>query len=180
MGFKLDTWPHCLGPTSNPPLIAITVIVIFFAHFCVAAGFLFTHKPLSLYRFPSKFRNEFWGLLLGVAGFFVLARALKQVVLRKQEARYQAMLRSSGGSRLSSARGSLGRVTAADRTVLRAPTLRIQELKSKLRWLTLKAPKIVPLLSGLSTAMTNVNSQADTIVSDPSARSPAQMAHERV
>ncbi|KAL3146673.1 hypothetical protein ABBQ32_000901 [Trebouxia sp. C0010 RCD-2024] len=145
MGFKLDTWPHCLSPTSNPPLIVITLIFIFFAHFFVAAGFLFTHLPLALFRFPDKFRNKLWGILLGAAALFVIIRALRQVVLRKQHARqHQALQRSSGGSRLSTAGGSLG---SADVTTLRAQSLR--ELSTRFRWLTLRAPKIAPLVHGL-------------------------------
>ena len=170
MGFKLDTWPHCLGPSSNPPLVAITLIIIMFAHLFVAANFLFTHKPLSLYRFPTKFRNEFWGTLLGAAGFFVAARALKQVVQRKQQARMQAMLRGNSPSRLSSARASLGSgptsspgaqgsLNSASWAALHAQN---QGLSTRFRWLTLRAPKIAPLVPGLSRTMTGAHSQPNT------------------
>lgn len=143
MGFKVDTWPHCLGPTSNPPMIAVSIIIVIFAHAFVAANFLFTHRPLSLYRFPSKFRYEFWGILLGAAGFFVVARAVKLMHSKRQE-QHQAVLRESGGSRqLASSRNSLG---SGDRVVSRAYSLRMRELSTKFRWLTFRAPRVVPLL----------------------------------
>ena len=177
MGFKLDTWPHCLGPTSNPPLIAITLLIIFFAHFFVAAGFLFTHRPLSLYRYPGKFRNELWGILLGSAAFFVIIRALKQVVLRKQQARYrEVMQRSSRGNRLPTAGGSLGSV---DVTTLRANSLR--ELNTRFRWLTLRAPKIAPLVQGLSAgADAQCNTVAEGLYAEADVRSSAQKVDGRV
>ena len=192
MGFKLDTWPHCLGPTSNPPLIAITLIIIMFAHLFVAGGFLFTHRPLSLYRFPTKFRNEFWGILLGAAGFFVAARALKQVVLRKQQARIQAKLRGNSPSRLSSARASLGSgstglpsaggsLGGASWTALRAQS---RELTTKFWWLTLRAPKIAPLVPGLSRSMTHAHSHPETErvgqSGDALFKSASQLADDRV
>ncbi len=176
MGFKLDTWPHCLGPSSNPPLIAITLIIVFFAHFFVAAGFLFTHQPLALYRFPKKFRNELWGILLGAAAFFVVIRAVKQVVLRKQQARQHHAIRSSGGSRLSTAGGSLG---SEDMTTLRAHSLR--ELSTRFRWLTMRAPKIAPQIHGVSVG---TGALRNTVLSGQSAeasmRSFAQQPHGRV
>lgn len=190
MGFKLDTWPHCLGPTSNPPLIAITLIIVIFAHLFVAGGFLFTSKPLSLYRFPTKFRNEFWGILLGAAGFFVAARALKQVLQRKQQARIQALLRGNSPSRLSSARTSLrssptglpsagGSLGSASWAALRAQS---QELSTRFRWFTVRAPKIAPLVPGLSRALSkaepNIEGLGQTAQASPG--SSAQLARERV
>lgn len=194
MGFKVDTWPHCLGPTSNPPLIAVTLITIFFAHFFVAANFLFTHKPLSLYRFPTRFRNEFWGILLGAAGFFVIARALKQVVQRKQQERIQAELRSSGPSRLLTAGGSLGSgATATTLPSTRGSTgsatlnervAQSQEHSSSFRWFTRRAPRIAPLVPGLSRAMTHADSQPNPVVpaanTQTSSGTFAQRADERV
>ena len=187
LGFKLDTWPHCLGPTSNHPLIAITLIIVIFAHLSVAGGFLFTSKPLSLYRFPTKFRNEFWGILLGAAGFFVAARALKQVVQRKQQARIQAMLRSSpsrlssaganlgsGQTSLPSAGGSLG---SASWTALRAQS---HQLSTRCWWLTLRAPKIAPLVPGLSWAHAQPNTGGSGQTAQASPGSSAQLADENV
>lgn len=193
MGFKVDTWPHCLGPTSNPPLIAVTLITIFFAHLFVAANFLFTHQPLSLYRFPAKFRNEFWGILLGAAGFFVIARAVKQVVQRKQQDRIQAELRSSGPSRLLTASSSLGSGAATTLPSIRGSTgsvtlnahvAQAQEQSSRFRWFTNRAPKIAPLVPGLSRGMTHADSQPNPAVAAPNAQagsgSSAQWADERV
>lgn len=177
MGFKVDTWPHCLGPTSNPPLIAITLVIVIFAHVFVAAGFLFTHRPLSLYRFPTKFRNESCCILLGAAAFFVMARALKQVVQRKQQARHhQALQRRSGGSRLSGTGGSLG---SADVTTLQANSLR--ELSTKFRWLTLRAPKIAPLSHGLSgQATARRNTFASSLSIEVNFESRAKKGDEKV
>lgn len=195
MGFKVDTWPHCLGPTSNPPLIAVTLIIIFFAHFFVAANFLFTHQPLSLYRFPTGFRNEFWGILLGAAAFFVIARVVKQVVQRKQQERIQAELRSSGASRPLTAGGSLGSgatVTTLPSTrgstgsaTLNERVAQSQEHSSTFRRFIKRAPKIAPLVPGLSSGMTHADSQSgNTVVLAPNAEaspeSSAQPADERV
>ena len=169
MGFKVDTWPHSLGPTSNPPMIVCSVIIVILAHVFVAAGFLFTHEPLSLYRFPTKFRNELLGILLGAAAFFVVARALKQSLRRKKEERHQAVLRESGGSRqLSSSRNSLG---SGDRAALpRAFSLRMRELSTKFRWLTFRAPRIVPLVPEMSMAVANPRTPSKTVVSYPPAK----------
>ena len=143
MGFKVDTWPHCQGPSSNRPMIAVSVIIVIFAHGFVAANFLFTHRPLSLYRFPSKFRNQFWGILIAAAGVFVFARALRQILRRKQQDRQRAIIRDSGGSRQLNSSLHLG---IRDRTLPRSQLLTTLKLSNMFRWVTFTAPKIVPLV----------------------------------
>ena len=167
MGFKVDTWPHCLGPISNPPMIAVSIIIVIFAHVFVAANFLFTHRPLSLYRFPSKFRYDFWGVLLGAAGFFVVARAVK-LMHSKREEQHQAVLRESGGSRqLASSRNSLG---SGERVVPQAFSLRMRELSTKFQWLTFRAPRVAPLLPETSFTLSQPAPESRTAVPHPPAK----------
>ncbi len=168
LGFKVDTWPHCLGPSSNYPMVAMSVLVAIFAHVCVAAGFLFTGKPLSLYQFPHGFRYKFYGVLLAAAGFFVVARGIRQLTRWLQQKRYQALLLASGGSRqLFSSRNSLG---SAERRQALPSFIGVRELSTKLRWLSFRAPKIVPLTPEMSLAIAHGSSQSRTVNTYPPAK----------
>ncbi len=168
MGFKVDTWPHTLGPSSNRAMITVSVLVVIFAHLFVIASFLFTDKPLSLYHFPSQFRYKFYGILLGAAGVFVIQRSVRQVARRAQHQRYEALLRgNSAGRQLSSSRNSLG---SAERMLPNAYTLGMQQLGSKLRWLSFRAPKVHPLTPEMSIAIASVSGQSKTVKSYPPAK----------
>ena len=183
MGWKVDTWPHSQGPGSNKPLIIVSLLIAIFAHVFVAAGFLFTKQPLSLYHFPQRFRLEFYGILLTSAFIFVVQRAVRQFMRRAQQQKYQALLRESGGSRqLSSSRNSMG---SAEKLLPNAYSLGMQELITKLRWLTFRAPKIVPITSEMSVvAATRSSTRSHTAQVHPLAESKAisaqKSAHDKV
>ncbi|DBA85704.1 TPA: hypothetical protein ACH3X1_005275 [Trebouxia sp. C0004] len=168
MGFKVDTWPHTLGPSSNHAMVIVSVLVATFAHIFVIAGFLFTAEPLSLYHFPSQFRYKFYGILLAAAGVFVAQRSVRQVARRAQQQRYEALLHgNSAGRQLSSSRNSLG---SAERMLPSAYTLGMQQLGSKLRWLSFRAPKVNPLTPEISIAIASVSGQSKTVKSYPPAK----------
>lgn len=169
LGFKVDTWPHCLGPTSNYHLITVSVLIILFANVFVAAGFLFTAKPLSLYHFPHDFTYKLYGVLLSAAGVFTAQRVVRQIMRRTQQQRFEAQLRASGGSRqLSSSRNSLG---SAERALQAGTyTQGLQQLGSKLRWLSLRAPKIHPLTPEVSIAIALGSAPSKTVKSYPPAK----------
>jgi len=161
MGFKVDTWPHTLGPSSNYAMVIVSVLVVIFAHIFVVASFLFTAKPLSLYHFPSQFKYKFYGILLAAAGVFVAQRSVRQVARRAQQQRYEALLRgNSAGRQLSS----------AERMLPNSYTLGMQQLGSKLRWLSFRAPKVHPLTPEMSIAIASVSGQSKTVKSYPPAK----------
>jgi len=168
MGFKVDTWPHTLGPSSNYAMVIVSVLVVIFAHIFVVASFLFTAKPLSLYHFPSQFKYKFYGILLAAAGVFVAQRSVRQVARRAQQQRYEALLRgNSAGRQLSSSRNSLG---SAERMLPNSYTLGMQQLGSKLRWLSFRAPKVHPLTPEMSIAIASASGQSKTVKSYPPAK----------
>lgn len=182
MGWKVDTWPHCQGPGSNKLLIAATLLIVIFAHVFVSAGFLFTHRPLSLFHFPQKFRFQFYGILLVSAFLFVAQRAIRLRIRRAQQDRYRAMLLESGGSRqLSSSRSSFGS-GKIDKLLPSPYSLGVQELSTKLKWLTFRAPKIVPVTAQMSLAARQASrSRAAKVHPVTSAPEGAQRSvHERV
>ena len=178
MGFNVDTWPHAQGPRSNKPLIIGSLLIVLFAHVFVSANFLFTGKPLSLYHFPTRFRFELYSILLVSAFVFIVQRAVKHLMQRAQQQRYRALLRESGGSRqLSSSRYSMG---SAEKTAASAYSLGVQELSTKLRWLTFRAPKIVPISTELSVASPSRSIQSRTDRIHPLAKTTASAAQRTV
>ena len=178
MGFKVDTWPHAQGPSSNKPLIIVSLLIVIFAHVLVAANFLFTGQPLLLFHFPQRFRFELYGILLASAFIFIVQRAIKLLTARAQQQRHRALLRESGGSRqLSSSRNSMG---SAEKTVASAYNLGVQELSTKLRWLTFRAPKIVPISTELSMAAPSHSIQSRTDKIHPLAKTAASNAQRTV
>jgi len=149
-------------------MIIVSVLVVIFAHIFVVASFLFTKKPLSLYHFPNQFRYKFYGILLAAAGVFVAQRSVRQVARRAQHKRYEALLRgNSAGRQLSSSRNSLG---SAERMLPNAYTLGMQQLGSKLRWLSFRAPKVQPLTPEMSIAIASFSGHSKTVKSCPPAK----------
>ena len=150
MGFKVDTWPHCQGPSTNYPLLTVTMLMTVFAHVLVLAGPRFTARPLSLYHFPSHFRFSFYGILLGAATLFLGQRAFRQFMRRKQQQRYQAHLRQSGSSaQLFSSRNSLG---SAERAISSDYSFSVKAICVKLRRLIQGSTQVVPLSSQVAAA----------------------------
>lgn len=140
-GFRVDTYPHCAGLSTNTILIVASVIVVLFAHFCVMAGPWLQHKPLQLFHFPLNFRVRLYAVLLGAAGLFFIARFIKWYANFREQRRMRTLLRATGGSRqLSSTRNSLG-----SGEVAQPFQLSLTQLVSKLYSMGLRSNKVHPL-----------------------------------
>ena len=139
-GFRVDTYPHCSGLTTNTLLITASVIIVLFAHACVMAGPWLDHKPLTLFPFPLHFRVRVYAILLGAAGLFFIARFVKWYSNFRHQRQMRTLLRATGGSRqLSSTRNSLG-----SGEVARPFKFGLTQLMSKLSSVHIGANKIHP------------------------------------
>lgn len=164
MGFRVDTYPHCANLSTNTILTVATVIVVLFANFCVMGGPWLQQEPLQLFHLPLGFRVKFYGILLGAAGLFFIARFAKWYTNFLHQRQMRTLLRATGGSRqLSSTRNSLG-----SGEVAQPFQLGLAQFMSKLSSMAVRSNRVHPMPVEVSAMSGNrIHSEPKMVVHYP-------------